>query len=259
MRIRWLLLLLGGLCGIAEAQDARIARPVVSIIIDDIGDRLAEGRQAVDLPFNISVSFLPHTPFARLLAERAHKRNKEVLLHLPMEAMNGKAMGPGGLSSEMQRHEFLGTLRQSIRAIPHVVGLNNHMGSLLTQRLQPMRWMMNELTWPRRLFFVDSKTTHSSVAMDIALQAGVKATTRDVFLDHEQDANFIHHQFDLMLAKARSKGAMLAIAHPFPLSLSILEQRLGELEEQEINLVNVSEFIDYNETRSRQWQASLSP
>ncbi|HEB58041.1 MAG TPA: divergent polysaccharide deacetylase family protein [Gammaproteobacteria bacterium] len=242
----------------APAPTIHVA-PVISIIIDDIGDRLRDGQRAVELPWPVSVSFLPHTPFAKRLAERANALNKEVLMHLPMEAQNGKALGPGGLTDAMQRDEFLRTLRDNLAAIPHVRGVNNHMGSLLTRRLQPMHWVMDVLHERPGTYFVDSRTTHHSVALEIARQRGVEATTRDLFLDHFQDADFIHHQFDVLLSKAHAKGAMLAIGHPTALTLGILEQRLPELSARGFQLVPVSRYITTVNRRSEPWQASLSP
>ncbi len=244
---------------LASAGDATRPVPVVSIIIDDIGDRLRDGRRAVDLPWPVTVSFLPHTPFARTLAERAHARNKEVLIHLPMEAESGKALGPGALTADMPREAFLATLRDNLASIPHVRGVNNHMGSLLTRRLQPMHWLMDALQERPGTFFVDSRTTRHSVALEAARQRGIAATTRDLFLDHYADADFIHHQFDLLMVKAREKGAMLAIGHPNALTLDILEQRLPELAQQGIRLLPVSRYIVTTNRRTEQWQASLSP
>lgn len=241
------------------AGPVRNAPPVISIIIDDIGDRLRDGQRAVELPWPVSVSFLPHTPFAPRLAQRAAVLKKEVLMHLPMQAENGKALGPGGLTESMQREEFLATLRDNLASIPHVRGVNNHMGSLLTRRLQYMHWVMDVLRERPGTYFVDSRTTRFSVALETAKQRGIDATTRDLFLDHHQDADFIHHQFDLLLSKAREKGAMLAIGHPTALTLGILEQRLPELQQQGFVLVPVSRYITTINRRTEQWQASLSP
>ena len=57
----------------------------ISIIIDDLGNSLPAGKQAVRLPGPVACAILPHTPYAVDLDEMAHRHGKEVLLHLPME------------------------------------------------------------------------------------------------------------------------------------------------------------------------------
>lgn len=250
----------GGLQATAAAASSESpATPVVSIIIDDIGDRWDDGRRAVDLVYPVSVSFLPHTPYAEVLAQRAHQQNKEVLLHLPMQAENGKALGPGGLTEGMSRDQFELIVQQNLSVVPHVAGVNNHMGSLLTQQLQPMQWLMETLQTKQGLFFVDSRTTRHSVAGTAASQHGVSTATRDIFLDPQQDANIIHAQFDRLLNTTQRKRPMLAIAHPYPLTLEILERRLAELQQAGVRLVSVATLIDLRQRRTTPWQTSLSP
>lgn len=68
-----------------------LKQPAISIIIDDMGYRLKSGSRAVNLPGAIAYSFLPHSPHVTSLSQLAHQQNKEVMLHLPMEAESGKS------------------------------------------------------------------------------------------------------------------------------------------------------------------------
>ena len=76
--------------------------PSIVIIIDDIGDNLSYGLRAVRLPGAVSCAFLPHTVYARRLAIAAHKLNKEVILHLPMESEDEQSPGHQGLQEPVQ-------------------------------------------------------------------------------------------------------------------------------------------------------------
>ena len=114
----------------------------IAIIIDDLGNNLALGHEAVNLPGALTYSVLPWRPYSAEIALRAHAEGKEVMLHLPMETTDGRAMGPGGLRTNMSRVEFARQVRSSLAAIPHVSGVNNHMGSLLTQHPGAMRWLL---------------------------------------------------------------------------------------------------------------------
>ena len=68
---------------------ALAAAPRIAIIIDDIGDREADGLRAASLDGPVALAFLPYAPYARSLAERAHDDGKEVLLHLPLQSTSG--------------------------------------------------------------------------------------------------------------------------------------------------------------------------
>ena len=62
--------------------------PRIAIIIDDLGYNRELGLRALALPAELTVAILPHAPRARSIAEAARESGKEVLVHLPLEAMN---------------------------------------------------------------------------------------------------------------------------------------------------------------------------
>ena len=226
-----------------------IKQPSISIIIDDMGYRLKSGHQAINLPGAITYSFLPHSPHVILLAKRAHEQEKEVMLHLPMEAENGKKLGPGGLTECMTEKKFEEVLASSINSIPFAKGFNNHMGSLLTKSPLWMTKLMHAVAINKPLFFVDSKTTSDSVALKFAHAEGLKGINRDIFIDHEESKEFIEKQLRKLITRARLKGTALAIAHPKKITLFVLAQWLPELEAKGIKLVPVSTLINLQEEK----------
>jgi len=234
--------------------------PAVSIVIDDIGYDWPEGRAAVDLPGAVSCAFLPHTPYAARLARRAHGQGKQVIVHLPMESIDERPLGPGGLTVAMDKPQFLRILRGDIAAIPYARGVNNHMGSLLTQQPRQMRWLMHDLMYHGGLFFLDSRTTARTVAQKAAMNNGLANTRRNVFLDNVQTPQAVRRQFEQLIALARRHGAALGIGHPHPVTLAVLRDMLPTLQRRGIRLVPVSKLIRLKqERRIRLWQASLSP
>ena len=245
------ILLLG--CAVTAAAE----QPAITIIIDDMGYNEALGAAAVRLPGAVTYAFLPHTPFAARLAEQAHARGKQVMLHLPMDSFDETPLGPGGLSLHMTQTDFLRTLDQSLQAIPHVAGINNHMGSLLTRHPGAMEWLMQGIRTRQPMFFVDSRTTSSSVAQKLAREQGVPNTRRDVFLDNDRDTGAIRRQLALLLKKARKQGFSVGIGHPYPETLEVLKQELAELEEKGIQLINASQMIALQRSY-RPWQESSS-
>ncbi|MDH5570709.1 MAG: divergent polysaccharide deacetylase family protein [Gammaproteobacteria bacterium] len=233
--------------------------PVISIVIDDLGNHLDNGKRAVNLPGAITYAFLPHMPYSERLAHQAHMQNKEVMLHLPMESETEHLLGPGGLTSNLDEMEFKNTMRKSINSIPFARGFNNHMGSLLTSNTKLMRWVMQTAMFRNDLYFVDSRTTRDSVALIEATKRGIRGTRRDLFLDYEKNSAVIHQQLKLLIKKAHKKGSVLAICHPYKQTLYALEKWLPTLEKTGIKLVPVSQLISIRKARSNlTWQLSSS-
>lgn len=219
--------------------------PRIAIIIDDIGPRYLEGKQAVALPGPVTTAFLPQTANTRDLAEAAHASGKEVMLHLPLEATNGKALGPGGITLQMDEAQFLHTLRENIDSVPHARGVNNHMGSLLTRHPGAMTWLMRELGARGNFYFIDSRTHADTVALQMAEEAGIPRAKRDVFLDNVQEADAIAAEFERLVALAKANGRAIAIGHPYPETMAFLADVLPRLERDfGVRLVPASDLLE---------------
>lgn len=230
----------------------------IGIIIDDLGNLSQRDARAIRLPGAVTLSFLPQTPHARELALLAHRLNKEVMLHLPMESMEHDPLGPGGLTLDMSAIQLAQQVQLDLDSIPYAVGINNHMGSLLTQHPGHMLWLMLELRKHKDLYFVDSYTTKTSIAQQLANENWIPNLRRDVFLDHDRNPDTIRFQFRRLIRKAKQNGTALAIGHPFPETMAILEQELPKLKQQGIALLPVSQLVHQTLEASKLWQAYLS-
>lgn len=241
-----LAVLLFPLFPVAHAADdsAPVGRaPVIAIIVDDLGNRLELDRRVVHLPGAVTCAFLPYTPHGPQFADMAAEIGKEVMLHLPMESV-GEMRNPGMLSVHMDRQEFTRAVREGLASLPHVSGINNHMGSLLTQSSQRMQWLMDEIARHEGLYFVDSYTSVQSVAWRVAAANHLPNARRDVFLDASRDPAMIDAQFERLLARAWKNGYAIAIAHPYPETVAFLEARLPDLADSGVELVPVSRLIE---------------
>lgn len=229
---------------IASYSGAAVDEPRVAIIIDDLGYQLEAGRRAIALPGPVAFAVLPGTPRAATLADWAHARGKEVLLHLPLQANSeDKDNEPIGIDLDMSRQAVTAAFAAALGAVPHVAGVNGHRGSLLTRHPGHMLWLMEEIRARSDLFFVDSYTTPASVAMQMATEAGVQAIRRDVFLDPDRSPETVARQFERMKRLAKKRGFVVAIGHPYETTLALLEKELPKLSEEGIKLVTISELV----------------
>lgn len=237
--MRFLLILIITFCSSRYVEASQIA-----IIIDDIGYRQSD-EAVLTLPNNITFSILPHTPLGSEVSKKAYDKGHEIMLHLPMQALNGKKMGPGGLTNAMDEAELKQTLENAFDSIPYAKGANNHMGSLLTQLDEPMLWVMESLK-QRDLYFVDSITTRFTKAGSKANQLGVPLLRRQVFLDNDVSQLALEEQFQHLMSLAHKQGQTVVIAHPYPETIRFLKHNLYRLEKAGVDLVKISSLLPYS-------------
>ncbi len=253
MRALGLALLLCACQGAASAA----RQPAIGLIIDDMGYDLVHGRQALALTGPLTYAFIPGTPRTPVLAREAHARGKEIMVHLPMEADNGRLLDVGGLKRAMSGRELRAAVAAGVAGVPHAVGVNNHMGSLLTRDAGAMEPVMAALA-AGPYYFVDSRTSPDSVAERVALDYGLPATRRDVFLDNERDEAYIEAQWERLIRKAVEQGSAVGIAHPYPETLAVLRRCLPKLAERGVGLLPISRIIE-RQQRLPLWHASSFP
>ena len=223
-------------------EDARKAPARIAIVIDDVGYSLARAEEIMALPRELTLGMLPYAPHALEIAERAHASGREIILHQPMEPVVARRMEPGTLALDMTPENFSAELEAALERLPNVTGVNNHTGSLLTAHRLPMEQLMNGIA-RRGLFFLDSRTTPHSVAESTARALDVPTIRRDVFLDHVRSESHLDSAFEKSVAIARRRGQAVVIAHPYPITVAFLEEKLAALP-QDVQLSTLSDLVE---------------
>ena len=223
----------------ASRRDARIA-----IVIDDLGNDRGALERIAAWRFAVAGAVLPGLPESIATAERLARSGKEVLLHLPMEPDGYPRVqpGPGVVLRSDSDERIAEIVAEDLDTVPGAVGVNNHMGSAATADPRVMRAVVRVLS-DRGLFLLDSRTTEASVARRVAEEASLPAVSRRVFLDSVPTADAIDRSFRELLAKARQDGSALAIGHPYPETMAMLERELPQLAEKGVALVRVSSLV----------------
>ena len=218
-------------------------RPKVAIIIDDLGYGHRIAAKFISLDAALTFAVLPHSPFQEKIANMVHAEGKQTMLHLPMEPDKYPSVnpGPGTLLSTMPPDELIAQLEDNLAAVPHIKGVNNHMGSKLTTASEQMNQVFSVLK-QRGLFFVDSRTTRSTVCRPSAKLFQLPFAQRDVFIDHFQKTDFIRKQLKELVRIARRNGYAVGIAHPHTVTYRILKEMLPEIQNQ-VQVVPASEIV----------------
>jgi hypothetical protein len=214
----------------------------LAIVIDDFGYRPQTENQVLAMPATISVAVLPNAPHAREMATKAHNTGHEVLIHLPMAPLSKQPLEKDTLRPEMSQEEVARIIQDAVTKVPFAVGLNNHMGSAMTSSLPGMEKVMQALS-RYNLYFLDSMTIGNSQAMRAASGTGVKVIKRKVFLDDTQNEADIRVQFNRAIQLARRNGSAIAIGHPHPSTVRVLQQMLYNLP-PDITLVRPSSLLN---------------
>ena len=215
----------------------------IAIIIDDLGHNWRTGERAIDIQAHLTFAVIPGTQHAFRLASYARDAGKEVIIHLPMENTMNHPLGSLALTSGLTEQGVAIVLDQAVKLVPFASGINNHLGSALTQEPQAMLWLMRAVKH-HKLFFVDSRTTHKTVASDIALQENIRTASRDVFLDNDKSLYSIDKEFRRLLALAKERKTAIAIGHPYPSTLRYLELATPMLKRKGVRLISVSEMLN---------------
>ncbi|PXV72058.1 divergent polysaccharide deacetylase family protein [Pantoea sp. PNA 03-3] len=232
-----LVALLSGLLLSFAAQAGKLA-----IVIDDVGYRPTEENKVLQMPQAISVAVLPDAPYARQMAIKAHQGGHEVLIHLPMAPLSKQPLEKNTLTPEMSSAEIDRIIRSAVNNVPYAVGLNNHMGSKMTSSLPGMQKVMQALN-QYNLYFLDSMTIGNSQSVPAAQGTNVRVLKRRVFLDDSQDINAIRQQFSRAVKLAERDGYAIAIGHPHPNTVRVLQQMLPTLP-ADITLVTPGQLLN---------------
>ncbi len=127
-----------------------------------------------------------------------------------------------------------------------IVGVNTHMGSKATGDEDLMRIVLREIK-KRVLYFIDSRTAKSSVASQIAKSLGLRAASRQVFLDSGErgdDPDYIRGQLKELASLARIKGKAIGIGHIRGATVGVLKEMMPQMEEEGIQFVTASEIVE---------------
>ena len=228
------------LCGLFFALSAHAGK--LAIVIDDFGYRPVEENKVLNMPAAISVAVLPNAPHAHAMATKAHQGGHEVLIHLPMAPLSKQPLEKDTLTPEMSSNEITRIIREASGKVPFAVGLNNHMGSKMTSSLPGMQKVMQALN-QYNYYFLDSMTIGNSQSIPAAQGTHVKVIKRRVFLDDSQNEASIRQQFTRAVKLAQRDGYAIAIGHPHPTTVRVLQQMLPSLP-ADITLVRPSQLLN---------------
>lgn len=219
--------------------------PECSIVIDDVGSSLELLEYAVKiLPKTTTFAIIPFQKYSIQSAELLRKEGFHIILHSPMEAeetglyYNTQYV----LKSSMTKKEVEKALQTQLEGVPYAEGINNHTGSKATKDPELMRSVM-KFAKARGLYFLDSRTTPFTVAYKIAVEEGVRAAERKVFLDDDNSESAIILKIDELALLAQKEKKAVAIGHLRNNTIKVLASRIAYWQNRGVKFVSLSDII----------------
>lgn len=229
--------------GGAAGKKARVA-----IVIDDVGLFNPIGFEdllALDTPLTFAV--LPNQENTEKHASIAVKRGQEIIVHLPMQPVKGKAnwLGSNAITSDMTPEEIRLQVKQDFDKLPQAKGFNNHMGSLITSR-EDLVIPILEVARDKGYFVLDSKTTGKSKLVPLARAMGIAYVERDIFLDNVKTTAYVMKQLNRTARIALDRGSAVAIGHVGlggDKTARAIKEMIPVMESRGIEFVHLSDLV----------------
>jgi polysaccharide deacetylase 2 family uncharacterized protein YibQ len=200
-------------------------RPVIAIVLDDLGLDRRKFEAVNALPFAVTMAFLPYGQDAQAMLDGAAPRH-EPILHMPMEPVVRLAdAGPSVVMSGDAETVRRGVER-NLSMLSGYKGVNNHTGSKLTADPVAMREVLRTLDG-HGLYFLDSRTTPNTQSRAAAAQTGARLLQADRFLDGglgRLGEGHVMAQLAALEKEAKKKGYAIGVGHPYPDTLAALRR-----------------------------------
>jgi len=214
----------------------------LAIVIDDFGYPSKSYPYFVKLDAPINISILPNHRLSSVIAVLAHRNGKEVLLHLPMQPYGRSHLEKNTIMKYMKKKQIERIVESDIDSIPYIEGVNNHMGSLITEDKRIMEIVLSIIK-RKGLYFIDSRTSYRSIAYRLAKKLKLRAGYNSLFIDNRRDRDFTMDYILRAAMIALRKKRIIVIGHDCMSTFIAIRDMLPRLRRLGVKLSFASEVV----------------
>jgi len=214
----------------------------IAIVLDDWGYGLHNLHILDQVRYPVTMAVLPNLRYSQLVCRQLHKRGFEIILHLPMEPHGKVDLEKNTIMACSSEQAIRDILRQGLKSVPYAHGVSNHMGSRATEDLRIMTTLFQELK-KRHLYFLDSFVSPKSVGLSLSHKIHLGFLQRDIFLDSENNPEYIKEQIYKLKDQASLYGYSVGIGHDRKATLEALAKTMPELEKEGYKFVFLSDLV----------------
>ncbi|MFH1640923.1 MAG: divergent polysaccharide deacetylase family protein [Candidatus Omnitrophota bacterium] len=239
--IEALLLVKSGIRHPKKAVKVTVPLPKIAIVIDDWGYNVRNLDILDRIRYPITVSVLPNLSYSEEIVRQLHEKGVEIIMHLPMEPHERYNLEQNTIMTSMDEKTISGIIAGDLESLSYVKGVSNHMGSKATEDPGLMAIVFKILKG-KHLYFLDSFVTSESICLDLANKIDLRFAKRDVFLDNEEEPEYIVEQLEKLKKRAKAYGYAIGIGHDRRVTLEVLKKEMPRLEKEGYKFVFVSEL-----------------
>lgn len=216
----------------------------MAVVIDDLGIKSIDlARRLCNIERGLTLAILPFQSKTGEIVNLANKTGTAYILHMPMEPKSSETdPGRGSILSGDTAETIIRKLDRAFREVPGSNGINNHMGSKVTEEERVMEHVISYLR-DHGGFFLDSQTSRVSVGYDLAQKMGVRGAKISGYIDVEDNTEAIEKRLDTLTEYALKNGSAIILGHDRPNTVTVLERKLPELEKKGIRFVTLTELL----------------
>ena len=223
-----------------RVKKAPVYKSRIAVVIDDWGYHLDNLSIAVSIKQPLTCAVLPNLKNSAIVAQKLNDLGFEIILHLPMEPKEKYRLENNTITLESDALGIRNIFDKDLATIVFAKGVSNHMGSAITEN-ESLTTMVIAEAKKRKLYFLDSFVTAKSTCPAVAKKIKIRFAKRDVFLDNQNDPEYIKEQLMKLKNLAKKQGYAIGIGHDRKTTLMVLKEMLPQLEDQGYKIVFVSE------------------
>jgi len=228
-------------------EPERSVQAQLAIVLYGFRDDAASADSFFALPVPFAVAIVAGGRESGAVFKAAHGREREVVLHLPLEPVNYPQVnpGPGTLLVTMKPARIAGDVHRFVEQAQPVSAVANHMGSLATQDMTVMTAVYRELR-NRRLPFLHVMPAAGAVCKALASQMGIAYDEPGAVIDLEpraRDPKELDRRWKAVIKDLRARGHLVVWVRATPTTYQWLPRALDPRRLEDVDLVPLSALI----------------
>lgn len=216
-------------------------RPIIAIVLTNLGLSKPLTEDALKLPHDITLSFSPYASDARSWAKRARGEGYESMIDLPLEPADFPISDPGpyGLITSLEPAELSSRLHWILSRYPGYVGMLGTLDEKMTSNISAMRNVLTELT-ARGVVFLYRKTEQNAELANFIKTQNLLALGADAVLDDEINPAAIMQKLNALVETAKQQGYAVGVARSYPPTQRALEIWMEDMAAKGVDVVPLS-------------------
>ncbi|MDA0782345.1 MAG: divergent polysaccharide deacetylase family protein [Rickettsiales bacterium] len=216
-------------------------KPIIVVILKGLGLSASTTQSAMELPKSVTFGLSPYSATINDWAEKAKKQGREVVLHIPMETKDYRLNDPGpyALLTQSSKEDNITRLNMLLGLVKGYEAVYSEKEEVFTHTLSSSKPVLQALKNKRKFLIFGGGYADFSL-IQLANELEYPLLVNDFILDDDISQDSINAKFKEVEETALEKGYVVVMAHPYPITIRMLERWLPEAEERGFFIAPVS-------------------